>query len=1013
MASLGEAQMIPREIRSAAMTFRFSHPAILARACALSLWCVGSAHSQEMTLDTLATESRAAMEQQAWERALDLNTQAIARFGGGRPLREYGPQFGIIFYRKGLCEMKLKRWKEAMASFETCYRDFPNGKAVKDGGNIDHKMALLKWAESAMGAEEWEVALARFAKFINERDRLRDKFPQGSYQVNLAICHYKLGNIVKGSENLEIAIRNRTTFPTPPLGIMAGFQELVGAAIRAKNEQALLDFIGKNRGGLSSGAYEMYQFSPVFMKLAGDAIGAGLRRAALALYQFIPSTDVAIDDVRARLKAMGAAAVIELDGVTLSRVKLEEDLAAFEADRRGKRATEPIKLAAVAFIHEASGNFPGALAAYQQMESYYPGAEKHEENLFNLVRVAARIGWGTEVRRAGAVFLKDFPQSGKVNEMRRLILTSLESGGDAGMRIAIAGPMLEGLREGTPEHEWCLFILGVSYFNSGAHDKARETLDRHVGLYPAGDHAVEAAFYQACNAARLGEWELSATRLDAFLAAHPENPWLAPAIYERAAVHLVSGQQEAALAKLNRLIKDFPDSEVNVRALNLLGDVESSMGNAGGAEKAYQMALKAAEISNDRPAAGEALCRLVEVLVNAGDGGNAMKWMKDAVSYADRYWKEYAEGSLLRTRVAVAQVPAYVRAGRGEEALERLLEIAAKGGGDPSEAALLIDTYAGAYLSSHGPESLEKQLESFPLSDPPDKVAQAHLRLAIIGAYEKEARAGKDDTRKTAALGKVKMLYQKMKADFAPGDLDPQSLVRLGDHLRLYTSTPREALGFYDEAIGRKDPVAASAALIGRADIRVRSTVAAEIDQGIDDFRKAGDESKIAAERGYARFRMVESLMAKGDFTKAAGQAVLYLDSGGSESPAFIPQLGLMLARAYQELKRTDEAIDAYARVWSAHTDDVEISAPAMGGWMQLLWTRNREGVDPTDRQTAYEGGWKYLDRTRSLTAGLKEVDLGPWREVEEAVKTFATSPGIKPIVTSGGVQPPTNQPQR
>ena len=330
------------------MKLRVSTIRILGRVCVVSLLLNGSAFSQDVTLDSLVVESRAAMDEQVWEKALELNTRALTQFGGDQPLKKYGPQFGIIFYRKGLCEMKLKRWSEAMVSFETCYRDFPNGRTEKDGGNIYQKLALLKWAEAAMGGEQWELALARFRKFIEERDKVRDKYPQGSYQVNLAICLFKLGQISEGCESLEIAIRNRDVFPTPDVGIMAGFQALVGAAIEKKNEQAVLDFMGKNRSGLSIEPYEMYRFSPTMMKLAGDAVACGMWRAALALYQLVPPTDVAISDVRARLKAMGNAAGIKMADSTLTRARLEEDLVVFEADRRGKQATEATKLAAVA-----------------------------------------------------------------------------------------------------------------------------------------------------------------------------------------------------------------------------------------------------------------------------------------------------------------------------------------------------------------------------------------------------------------------------------------------------------------------------------------------------------------------------------------------------------------------------------------------------------------------------------------------------------------------------------------
>ena len=48
-------------------------------------------------------------------------------------------------------------------------------------------------------------------------------------------------------------------------------------------------------------------------------------------------------------------------------------------------------------------------------------------------------------------------------------------------------------------------------------------------------------------------------------------------------------------------------------ALILLGDVESAVGNAADSEKAYLSAFKAAAARDDRAAAAEALCNLIEL----------------------------------------------------------------------------------------------------------------------------------------------------------------------------------------------------------------------------------------------------------------------------------------------------------------------------------------------------------------------------------------------------------------
>ena len=246
-----------------------------ALACLSAAWLLSIPEfSQDETLATLVEKSRVAMNESRWEQALDFNTKAVSRFGKNDPLQTYGSQFGTIYYRKGVCEMKLKRWPDALRSFEICYQDFPNQGVVRS--NPFQKLALLKWGEAAMGAGQWALAVSRFAKFTDERDKLRDTFPQGAFYINMAVCQYRLGRLPAGNENLEIAIINKYNFPTPESGIVTGFQALVEAALAKHDEQALLDFIGKNRGELIIEPVAMRNYTSVFLKLAGDALAAGM-----------------------------------------------------------------------------------------------------------------------------------------------------------------------------------------------------------------------------------------------------------------------------------------------------------------------------------------------------------------------------------------------------------------------------------------------------------------------------------------------------------------------------------------------------------------------------------------------------------------------------------------------------------------------------------------------------------------------------------------------------------------
>jgi tetratricopeptide (TPR) repeat protein len=973
--------------------------------CAVPLVLTVPASAQDEDLGAMVNKALAAMNAEKWEEALKYNTDAVERYGKNNPLQLFGPQFGTIYYRKGISELKLKKYKEAMQSFEICYRDFPN-KAKAGGGNPFEKLALLKWAEAAMGVKDWELALSLFQKFLKERDKERDKYPQGSFHISQAVCNYQLGRIPEGNENLEIAIKNKEKFPTPDAGIIAGFQALVSGVILKRNEQALLDFIEKNRGELVIDPYAMHDYSRVFMKLAGDAVGAEMERAAMALYQFVPSTEAATDDVRNRLRSIGELSNVKDGTNILIKSKLEQDLKMLEEELRGKKATEMVKLGAMAFLHEKHGNIRAAYAAYQQLELYYPNSEKREDNLFNLVRTSSLVAAGADTQRYAEMFVKTFPNSPHIPAVRRMMLSALFYDGEYETCIEVAEPMIEKLSPNTPEHDICLHVLGGSYFYTGQFDKAQPLLEKHVEMYPKSLFAVPAEYFRASNLSRLQYWSKAAGLLDEFLKTHPDaskNVFLPFALYDRATCHYAEDQPEPALEKLTRVIDDFKDCNVLEQAYNLRGNVEQSLGNAEKAEQAYLKALEVAETRRNSIVAGESLYSLVALLGEKKPNKQPNPRMKDAVPYADKFWKEYGEGSPYKTRVAVAQLPAFNSVDRGDEALNRLRDVITEMAKDPEATGLeeLINSYTEAYLEKHTPEELKEHYYNFPGIRMADRAARALLRVAVIGVFENVIKKSTDEARKRSGNAMIKVLFQNLKTDFDVKDLTNFILVRVGDYLRNNTSTPREALPYYDEALGRQDQAYRFAALLGRADVYGRSTNPADIDKGLEDFTRVYNDSQDKSEREFSLFRIVELNMAKKDFAKAAEHARVYLDRAKSGFSKYSPQVGLLLAKSFEERDMIDDAISMYVKVWSAHQGNIKISAPAMLNWMQLSWDRNKESADPNipgDRQGAYQGGAKYIELTGRFKDKMIESDLELWKEVEKLVKTYEGNPAIKTV---------------
>lgn len=985
---------------------------ILALTLAVTSVHLGAAPEDD--LPGLVNKGLEAMKANQWEQALAFNQEAVERFGGKNAIQLYGPQFGNIWYRKGICELKLNKFDEAAKSFEVTYKDFPNAGEVAGGGNLFEKMALLKWGEAAMGAADYELAITQWKKFLEERDKTRDKYPQGAFHINMAICHYRLGKIPEGNEHLEIAINNKATFPTPNDAIVSGFQSLVTAAITRQDEQVLLDFIGKNRGELIVPAYEMQKFSKVFMKLAGDAIGAEMLGTAVSLYQFVPDTEVAIDDLRNRISAMGNLTQVADGSARLLKEDLEKQLTALETEQRGNKSMEMIKLAAIAYIHENNRNTHGAYGAYYQLETYYPKAEKREENLYHLTRTSSIIGNVSSTQKYGERFLKEYPDSTHKADVQKMMLSSLFFDGKYETCIEIASDIIDNKKaaEGSPEHDLALFVLGGSYFYTGQYDKAAPMLDLHVEKYPESLFAQSAAYFQASNVSLLQFWTKAASLLDTFLEKYKDagNQSYTPlALYDRANAHYAEEQPEGALEKLERVINEFPDSPVTDQAYNLRGNVLQGEKELGKAEESYLKAIEIAEIRGNDGIVGEALYYLVAMLGDVPKGKEPGPRVKDAVPFADRYWEKYADGSPYRAQVAVAQVRAFNEVDRGGEALGRLQEVISAMAKNPEAIGLeeAINSYTEVYLESHTPQELKDHYYEFPDIASTDKAARALLRIAIIGVFEEVVETSKDDEDgERNAKAMITTLFQNLKTDFALKDLSNFILVKLGDYLRNNTSAPREALPYYDEALSRQDQSYRFAALLGRADVYGRSTEDTDLAKALEDFERILSDSQDKPEREFALYRIVEILMKKGEYETAAKRSNEYLNRDEKDGPVFgfnkfSPEVGLILAQTFEERGKTDDAIKMYVKVWSAHMGYIKVAAPAIKRWMELSYGRNQKPADPkvvSDRQGAYNGGRQFLELTGRFKDKLSAEDLALWTEVEKLVEKYVADPGVKSL---------------
>lgn len=970
----------------------------------LALAFTGSPASAQLdaTPQSLNAKATDMMKQGNWEEALKLLTSCTTRFDKNAMIL-FGPQFGVTWYRKGICELKLKRWDDAMKSFEVCNKKYVNDAAqAQGGGNVFNKRALLRWGEAAQGAEDWALAVRLFKKFLAERDKARDPFQPGSFYINLAICHLKLNKIKEGVEHFETALKNKVAYKTPEAGIVAAFQALVDAVIEEGDEEALMSFVDANRADIIIEPYDMQAYSSLFLSLAGKAYDAEMLPSAFLLYQLVPSTQVMLEDTKSRLDSLNGRRGI-VDGLRTIRLDaLESAKTALEQSISKGDPNEVIQLSATAFLHEGNGNVRGAYAAYSQLEQFYNKSKKREDNLYHLVRTASVVGEISETEKYGSLFLKTFPESKHVPAVRRLMLTSIFYSGDYETCIEIATEMLPKLEPGSEEHDICLHVLSGSYYYTAQFREAQPRLDQHVELYPESKFEQASLYFQASNLSRLQFWGKSAKLLDAFLAKHSEpskNIYFAFALYDRANCHYALDENAAALEKLDRIETEFPNADVMDMALNLKGNVLQAEGDKAKAEEYYVKALELAERRENRIVAGEALNYLVALLGEKPKKKDAPNRFKDAVPYADKFWKAYGSDSPYKAQVAVGQVHALEDAGRGEEALNRLRDVISEMASTPGAVGLeeAIGSYTEVYLKSHSAEELKDHYYSFPGILASNKAARALLRIAVIGVFEDQLKKAKDDeSKKAKAEAGIRVIFQDLKNDFDLGDLSNYILVRVGDFIR-ETNSPRQALPYYSEALNREDDKSYKfPALFGRGAVNAKGSKSQQT-EALKDFQRVLSDSQERSDKDRALYQMIVTQMDMGEYEKAKENARLYLDREKGYSARKM-EVAMLLAEAYDEMGMVNDAIASYVNVWNTYKGAIRISAPAMTRYMELVWDRNQAGEEVSDRQGAYNAGRLYIDQTRPIIVAGKATseEEALWKEVEDLVEQYVANPEVK-----------------
>lgn len=1003
----------------------------------MSASLVGDVSSQ--SLQDRMSSANTAFQKRDYQGCRDILHGVTENFGA-RAGMLYGPKFGVIYYRKGICELKLagiaKRgnrleeagnwFNEAALSFQTCYDKFPNGAAgMADTKNTAHKACLQRWAEAKMGLKEYKEALRLYKKFENERDPTRDEIQpsRGGYCINLAICNFlQVGpDIEEGINKFEQALVNKDKWETSDSGIVAAFLALSQAVIKENKESAMVDFLNKNRAYLTLEPYQMYEFSPLFLKLAANALDADMYVAARNLYSMIPSSQVMMQDIQSRINQLSGRRGI-LDGKKIiDAARLKEDLDKLEEKERSGDPDDVFILTAMCFLHDKVGNQRGVYAGLQLLERYYNKSAKRETNLYNLVRVSSLLDLITDTEKYGKIFLENYPDSDKAESVRRMMLSSLYFAGEYADSLEVAQSMIDIIPEGTEQHDVCLFVMGGSNFYLGNFDEAQSFIDDHIKTYPKSKLIMHSEYYQASNKTRMQIWDEAAKLLDAFMEKYPkpgENIYMPMALFDRANCHFSSEENDEALVLLKRLVSEFPNSSPIEMAYNLMGNIFENKAESEEAEKHYIMALEKAEARKNDSVAAEALSYLVGMLASqkGPDKDNPLPRLKDAIPYHDKFMEQYRE-TPFRPQVVVYGMPAMKAVDREQEALDNLQKVISELAGKERQFFLeeSINAFSDFYLQKEGntPEMLKDLYYTFPDIELSNKRVLAMLRVAVIGVFNDQLKKAEADENKDLAMkynASIKALFKDLKSEFDPKELTNFVLVSVGDYLRTNTSVPKQALPYYEEILGREDNFGEFRARLGIADILGDSDDVADNKQAIisleEVLAKATDDLAVQEE---ALFRIVEISAKVGDWDKCETACRKYLDEKYNKNSHTVSYL---FAVSFDKRSKLEDALLYYGMVYSRYRGYMLISAPSVQRVLEIMWERNLKAgdsigqgdkkiiLDMDDRQSCYqEIGWPYIEGTRKIretNPDMTDEEKELWDSVAALVKKYETSGLIK-----------------
>ncbi len=951
-------------------------------------------------INELVGKAQLASKENNWAEAYPLFKQATELYEPENGVELYGAQsMAFIWFNRGRGAQELGKiaargadeaskkqanelYQDAIDAYTQCGKVGTDLKENPQKNRINHLIGqcLLSMGKPEEAIKAWDTFTAAYTKRNSTEAFVLDGQGKGKFILDRSIAFFRkaepdLKEGLKGLDYLALPKtkqRYKITGPAIVLGFQAFCQATLKEVEKAKDsqsrkdrlEKSLITYMIRHRDTLTLSPYQMYNFTPLFIKLSIDCKKLGLDKAAFMFQSFLPSSIESKEDMELKLANLGGYKGMVDHHDNVFTAEITQSLSNFETQVGKGEPHEITQNLVLADYHESEGNSRAAFAIYEMIELYHSDHPKREDWLFHAVRTSYLIKDAAKLELYGHRFRSDFPQSSHKSNVEQFILLFFFQNNEFEKCAELAETFLPSIKSDTEEHRLALYCLAGSYYYLGQSAEARAPLGEHVKLYGKGGkhkespYSLATQYWEAANETYLQEWAQAAQKLDAFLRDYPDpakNVYFPNAIYDRANCYTNLEEYEKSTKSLDEIINKYPNCGILDQVYALRANNNENLSNDDKAQEDYKLALEVAQKANNQAVEAEVLTNLILLL---GDASQPEKTeaekkkkaenFKATLQYYDTFWAKYSDKGY-NGSVATVGLAALSANGRGEEGLANLKQIIqehAKQEASPRISSL-IEAYTEEYLSVHNDDA--EKLKSHYAKDfniSKDSVyAQSLVKMSLVDTYSRLEKAATklDDKAAAKKWKKASSLMLKELSTFDLTKLNNSTLVTIGESLRQSAETTialQQATRFHEQVLANvkssKELGFKNEAIFGLASALIDAEDKTKLPKAYKDLQQVRD-SKESDKRTKekAHFTMVKIAGELGDFSAVITEAESFASTYKTSS--YRTLVRLTLADAQYEKGDKAEALKHYRSVVSSAPGFIDYSGPAMLRTMEMI----------------------------------------------------------------------------